>query len=955
MFRFYTALILILLTAGFAMPIRGAEFMPPVRNFDNRALGFEQVFSCTRDSAGTMYFAADGLVSFDGVDWEKYPIPNNYMARVVLAHGDRVYIGSYEEFGYFRRDRFGQMVYTSLSRGIDRDKLFNCEFWDIVYAYGKIWFRSYHRLFSYDGSRITEHVYGNNPQHLFECGGRLYCQFYDRGLTEMDSRGRAVLVAGPEDFYGEEIQAHTVLGNGDILLALGTHGLRRYTPGRYGVRPFTTRIDKELSGNKITSVLMSLDSVLYVGTHNNGIYAVDSAGDILWHCHTKNGLGNDAVLRLSTDSMGNIWMVTDGCLSWMFNTMPFSILHPDTDEPYIGDVNDIAELNGRLYLATSQGGFTYDKTTGSISSCGWEDGYMWHATNVGQSLFTGSNDFTNQLAQGGRSCYKHSSTSVIERADGSGMLIESSFDGLYYYNPPVGGSGAWMPGGRVEGLRSSLRQVVQDYDGVMWCSHMASGVLRVVLSKDGMKVLNVKHFRSLESGDNPSLCHILKINGMVVISDGHEMFTYDRNTRELKTFDALRRDLPHIKGVSSATEAPDGAFWLSTSDGFSKIRYDGDHYREECNILLGNGSGIRSISTSKMLKGADGSMYFTLFNSIGRLKDSISQQRVPEYFAAKGISFSNAGGQKVLLPLQCGEDTVPEVDGNICFRFALPGRVNDADTFEYTLEGGGNTQHVFSTTPEKSYVGLPPGDYTFTARMVDNRGNASEDFVYVFTVPRPLLQSPWVMALYFILIAAFTIAIARWQLKRAARRSLEAIKREKTESNLKILEQQRIIDEQQKQLLQQQLQDKTTELTNMALDNVSQSKIMEELRETLQRQRNGESTGGGSEVDAMLRKLSSGVGDKEFWDIFHRNFDLIHQNYFTNLRKEFPTLTSVDLRFCALLRFNMSTKDITNFTNLSVRGVESARYRLRKKLGLKSNESLVQFLVDFSMRNMPEA
>ena len=90
MFRFYTALILILLTAGFAMPIRGAEFMPPVRNFDNRALGFEQVFSCTRDSAGTMYFAADGLVSFDGVDWEKYPIPNNYMARVVLAHGDRV-------------------------------------------------------------------------------------------------------------------------------------------------------------------------------------------------------------------------------------------------------------------------------------------------------------------------------------------------------------------------------------------------------------------------------------------------------------------------------------------------------------------------------------------------------------------------------------------------------------------------------------------------------------------------------------------------------------------------------------------------------------------------------------------------------------------------------------------------------------------------------------------------
>ncbi len=61
----------------------------------------------------------------------------------------------------------------------------------------------------------------------------------------------------------------------------------------------------------------------------------------------------------------------------------------------------------------------------------------------------------------------------------------------------------------------------------------------------------------------------------------------------------------------------------------------------------------------------------------------------------------------------------------------------------------------------------------------------------------------------------------------------------------------------------------------------------------------------------------------------------------------YPSLTPVDLRFCALLRLNLSTKDIAKFTSLTVRGVETARYRLRKKLDIKDKESLVQFLIDF--------
>ena len=95
-----------------------------------------------------------------------------------------------------------------------------------------------------------------------------------------------------------------------------------------------------------------------------------------------------------------------------------------------------------------------------------------------------------------------------------------------------------------------------------------------------------------------------------------------------------------------------------------------------------------------------------------------------------------------------------------------------------------------------------------------------------------------------------------------------------------------------------------------------------------------------------------GIMDKkeranENWKLYQENFDLIHQQFFRHLREKFPTLTATDLKFCAYLRLNLNTKEIAELTGLSVRGVEGARYRLRKKLQLKESDDLVAFLVDF--------
>ena len=109
------------------------------------------------------------------------------------------------------------------------------------------------------------------------------------------------------------------------------------------------------------------------------------------------------------------------------------------------------------------------------------------------------------------------------------------------------------------------------------------------------------------------------------------------------------------------------------------------------------------------------------------------------------------------------------------------------------------------------------------------------------------------------------------------------------------------------------------------------------------------------EIESQLKKkenelssmLMGGMAtDARKWDLFKSNFERVEEHFFSTLTERYPDLTSSDLKFCALLRLNMSTKEIADALNLTTRGVESARYRLRKKFKLGPNDSLTSFILN---------
>jgi hypothetical protein len=134
---------------------------------------------------------------------------------------------------------------------------------------------------------------------------------------------------------------------------------------------------------------------------------------------------------------------------------------------------------------------------------------------------------------------------------------------------------------------------------------------------------------------------------------------------------------------------------------------------------------------------------------------------------------------------------------------------------------------------------------------------------------------------------------------------------------------------------------KGKELAGAAMAIIQKNNVLLELKKELQKE-NSEKN-----IKRIIKMIDRNLSSEDEWKVFQANFDLIHDRFFRNLKKRAPVLTSHDLQLCAYLRLNLSTKEIAQLTGNSVRGVEVARYRLRKKLDLAPDQNLNEFMIEF--------
>ncbi|MBL4676541.1 MAG: transcriptional regulator, partial [Mucilaginibacter sp.] len=100
------------------------------------------------------------------------------------------------------------------------------------------------------------------------------------------------------------------------------------------------------------------------------------------------------------------------------------------------------------------------------------------------------------------------------------------------------------------------------------------------------------------------------------------------------------------------------------------------------------------------------------------------------------------------------------------------------------------------------------------------------------------------------------------------------------------------------------------------------------------------------QLKKIHKVIDEGMNDNRDWNIFENSFNEAHENFFKKLKQDHPDLVPNDLKLCAYLRMNMSSKEMASLLNISLRGVEIRRYRLRKKLNLEHDKNLTEFLIE---------
>ena len=229
----------------------------------------------------------------------------------------------------------------------------------------------------------------------------------------------------------------------------------------------------------------------------------------------------------------------------------------------------------------------------------------------------------------------------------------------------------------------------------------------------------------------------------------------------------------------------------------------------------------------------------------------------------------------------------------------------------------------------KEYTNLREGKYTFQVRIVTESDPKPIIASITLHVLPPWYRSWWAYLLYTLLFAAVIYAV------------VNRLRKNTKELNQKI----ETLEDEKTQI---ELRSKQNELMLSRMNVVRKNEMLQEIKKTAVSLNNSLSEGNLPNIKRkmvrLIGQIDTNIEHDDDLGAFKGDFDAVHSDFFKILSERFPHLTHKDKMLCAYLKMNMISKEIAPLLNISVRGVEISRYRLRKKLDLDEKENLTEFL-----------
>lgn len=930
-----------------------------------------QNWAITQDDSGLLIVGNNkGVLVFDGANWQLVPLPNHTIVRS-LAKGPngRIYVGGQDEFGFLERDECQQICYRSLSQELNEEQQGFEDVWKIFVEEDLVYFCTQEAFVLWDGQRFTLSPAQQRFENFFFLSGQLYAQEIGLGLLRWTGANFEKVAQG-ELFVNARIAGMLAMDE-EILLVTDYDGLYQMKDER--IQPWETPVSSFLRRNQAYCALRLPNGQVAIGTAQEGLLIIDSTGQSVHHLNKESGLQNNTILSIFRDRLDNFWLATDNGIDYVKSSTPFSLIRDYLGIDGTGYAATIHQ--GKLYMGTNQGLFYLDwpiSRTGmnlpQAEAVGPLSGQIWGFSKLGSDLMVN--------AHAGLFAISTNGISPVSTVEGSwkieplpqhpGLALGGGYTGLHLYQKS-NISGQWEYLHKVSGFEESARVFEVDAQGDVWVSHAYKGLFRISLTHENRQA-EVKFYGHNEGLPGTISLNVLQIENELIATSPQGAYRFNSEQDAFEPFEDLNKLLGGVGPIARLVYDADGRLWFSKGDEFGYFAVQQTGFLQEPTVervffnhlqeyLVDGFEHISAVDSNNLIIATEKG-FISYHPQEGTKRDLSLNVLIREVNLINAQdSVLHSEGLTAISGASASEpyELVNKLN-SLRFSYAAPFYEQTADIqFRYRLEGFQEEWSAWDRRKEKEFTNLPPGDYIFSVQARNTYRALSEPKAVAFTILPPWYATAWAMLVYLLLGALGIVGVVlyfrnRWRKQRSLLVAKQAETLAKKEAEFQEEQEKSAveIDRLRSEKLEADVQYKTSQLASATMHLVQKGEVLLKIKKDLTKIIQGET------IDDNRRKLQRIIntidGNSRLdsnWEQFEIYFDQVHKNFLQNLRSSYPELTPKDQKLCAYLRMNLTTKEIAPLMNISVRGVEISRYRLRKKLQLETDTNLTDFIMRF--------
>jgi hypothetical protein len=923
-----------------------AEWINFVVNYPrNEYNAGSQNWKITQQWNGKMYFANKaGVLEYTGDKWKLYQLSNESETRSVFKSANNIlYVGGINEFGCLEPDVNGELRYHNLSASLSRENLAFGNVWDIYEIGGSMFFIG-------DGQVVK---YRDSVCSFIDCPYKIDCSFMlDETLYVGTSSGIYVLsgnkfIKYPNSDALDNKKFKSINKAGDRLIVATSKDL--YTLDDK-VSRFYTEADKFIAENELFSIAVN-DKYIAAGTVLNGIVLLDHSGKVIKYINESHGLQNNTILSLFFDKEDNLWVGLDNGIAYISLNNAITELYRSPIS--YGAGYSAALFDNKLYLATNRGLYftaypvpvtEYAPTLALVPGM---QGQVWDINVIDNKLFCSSDKGLFVIESG--------KPEKIHGINNNWTCRKMLRDTEKYWLPSYSGfytmDAKTFEINRIEGFSNPLINFEEDKEGKIWAKN-GNRELIIFTFNDSINRLLSSKIYDCEHG-LPVNAKCCKYDDNIILCSSHGNYKLVNDSFVNVAIEGLPAD------CILATECANKIWFTRTSELGVYDRNTLKTVSYPHNLpLMTNFERIKPLNDSLVIIMNENG--FALWNSNYVQQDTVLNLQILDVTVVKrkdSVVYVNNTSAKSLLE-------IPYENNSLVFHYRL-NSYNPAlsPVYRYKLD---NEEWFESSLRIKAYSDIPAGKHVFYVECLSYSGRKLTDEFH-FVILSPWYSTMYAYIIYTVLAILMLLGLNHIDNSRLKRKhkQLETVKQReiqnkelkfKAETEAKELqfmqekqEKEREIIRLKNEHLELEIKHKSQELATITINFVRKNEILMEIRQSITRYsdelKNIETAiGVRRSLIRLASKISENMEQDDSLKRFEEHFDVVHNNFIKRLLEKYPDLSLNERKMCAFIKMNLSTKEIVPLINLSMRGVESVRFRLRKKFGLKRTQGLIKFL-----------